>query len=116
MTLEELQKREEEEFNMGPLPVLTQSVKNNTQVLISCRNKKLLGRVKASDRHRNMVLEKVKDVWTKVPTNGRSKKSKPVNEDHYISKMVLCGDSVIVVLRNPLMHRQQERTCPLRWE
>uniref|UniRef100_A0A8D1NIQ3 Small nuclear ribonucleoprotein D2 polypeptide n=1 Tax=Sus scrofa TaxID=9823 RepID=A0A8D1NIQ3_PIG len=31
MTPEELQKREEEEFNTGPLSVLTQSVKNNTQ-------------------------------------------------------------------------------------
>uniref|UniRef100_A0A8C9BQT2 Small nuclear ribonucleoprotein Sm D2 n=1 Tax=Phocoena sinus TaxID=42100 RepID=A0A8C9BQT2_PHOSS len=100
MTPEELQKREEEEFNMGPLPVLTQSVKNNTQVLINCHNKKLLGRVKAFDRHRNMVLEKVKEVWTEVPKNGRSKKSKPVNKHHYISKMVLCGDSVIVVLWN----------------
>ena len=53
MTPEELQKREEEEFNTGPLSVLTQSVKNNTQVLINCRNnKKLLGRVKAFDRYR----------------------------------------------------------------
>uniref|UniRef100_A0A8C6YPV6 Small nuclear ribonucleoprotein Sm D2 n=1 Tax=Nothoprocta perdicaria TaxID=30464 RepID=A0A8C6YPV6_NOTPE len=51
MTPEELQKREEEEFNTGPLSVLTQSVKNNTQVLVNCRNnKKLLGRVKAFDR------------------------------------------------------------------
>jgi small nuclear ribonucleoprotein D2 len=51
MTPEELSKREEEEFNTGPLSVLTQSVKNNTQVLINCRNnKKLLGRVKAFDR------------------------------------------------------------------
>lgn len=52
MTPEELQKREEEEFNTGPLSVLTQSVKNNTQVLVNCRNnKKLLGRVKAFDRY-----------------------------------------------------------------
>lgn len=32
MTPEELAKREEEEFSTGPLSVLTQSVKNNTQV------------------------------------------------------------------------------------
>lgn len=52
MSQEELAKREEEEFNTGPLSVLTQSVKNNTQVLINCRNnKKLLGRVKAFDRY-----------------------------------------------------------------
>ena len=36
MSAEELQAREEEEFNTGPLSVLTQSVKNNTQVLINC--------------------------------------------------------------------------------
>ena len=51
MTPEELAQREQEEFNTAPLSVLTQSVKNNTQVLINCRNnKKLLGRVKAFDR------------------------------------------------------------------
>ncbi|KAK6296027.1 hypothetical protein J4Q44_G00337400 [Coregonus suidteri] len=105
MTAEELQKREEEEFNTGPLSVLTQSVKNNTQVLVNCRNnKKLLGRVKAFDRHCNMVLENVKEMWTEVPKSGKGKKkSKPVNKDRYISKMFLRGDSVIVVLRNPLI-------------
>jgi hypothetical protein len=36
MTPEELAKREEEEFSTGPLSVLTQSVKNNTQVKESC--------------------------------------------------------------------------------
>ena len=30
------------------------------------------------------------------------KKSKPVNKDRYIPKMFLRGDSVILVLRNPL--------------
>jgi len=75
MTPEELAKREEEEFNTGPLSVLTQSVKNNTQVLINCRNnKKLLGRVKAFDRHCNMVLENVKEMWTEVPRTGKGKK------------------------------------------
>lgn len=52
MSPEELAQREQEEFNTGPLSVLTQSVKNNTQVLINCRNnKKLLARVKAFDRY-----------------------------------------------------------------
>merc|ERR1712029_610262 len=104
MTPEELERREEEEFNTGPLSVLTQSVKNNTQVLINCRNnKKLLGRVKAFDRHFNMVLEGVKDMWTEMPKTGKGKKkAKPVNKDRFISKMFLRGDSVILVLRNPL--------------
>ena len=43
------------------------SVKNNTQVLINCRNnRKLLGRVRAFDRHCNMVLENVREMWTEV--------------------------------------------------
>jgi small nuclear ribonucleoprotein D2 len=51
MTQAELEEREQEEFKIGPLSILTQSVKNNAQVLISCRNnRKLLGRVKAFDR------------------------------------------------------------------
>lgn len=67
MTEEELNRMEQEEFNVGPMSILTESVKNNTQVLINCRNnKKLLGRVRAFDRHMNMVLENVKELWTDV--------------------------------------------------
>eukprot|EP00262_Sarcandra_glabra_P014873 TRINITY_DN4455_c0_g1_i2.p1 TRINITY_DN4455_c0_g1~~TRINITY_DN4455_c0_g1_i2.p1 ORF type:complete len:110 (-),score=18.12 TRINITY_DN4455_c0_g1_i2:249-578(-) len=96
-------KTEEEEFNTGPLSVLMMSVKNNTQVLINCRNnKKLLGRVRAFDRHCNMVLENVREMWTEVPKTGKGKKKAlPVNKDRFISKMFLRGDSVIIVLRNP---------------
>ncbi|VDP01017.1 unnamed protein product [Soboliphyme baturini] len=104
MTAEELMAKEQEELNVGPLSVLTQSVKNNTQVLINCRNnRKLLARVKAFDRHCNMVLENVKEMWTELPRSGKGqKKAKPVNKDRYISKMFLRGDSVILVLKNPL--------------
>lgn len=109
MTPEELAKREEEEFNTGPLSVLTQSVKSNTQVLINCRNnKKLLGRVKAFDRHCNMVLEDVKEMWTETPRGGKGGQKKPVTKDRFISKMFLRGDSVILVLRNPLATQDKE--------
>uniref|UniRef100_A0A7S2GCZ6 Small nuclear ribonucleoprotein Sm D2 n=1 Tax=Florenciella parvula TaxID=236787 RepID=A0A7S2GCZ6_9STRA len=93
----------EQEFATGPLSVLMHSVKNNTQVLINVRNNhKLLARVKAFDRHCNMVLENVKEMWTDVPKSGKgAKKSKPVNKERYISKMFLRGDSVILVLKNP---------------
>jgi small nuclear ribonucleoprotein D2 len=66
MTEEELRKLEELEFQTGPLSLLTQAVKNSSLVLISCRNnRKLLARVKAFDRHCNMVLENVKEVsWS----------------------------------------------------
>ncbi len=95
---------EEERFRTGPLSVLLESVKNNTQVLINVRNnKKLLGRIKAFDRHMNMVLENVKEMWTEQPKKGKGqKKAKPINKDRFITKMFLRGDSVILVLRNPL--------------
>merc|ERR1711981_208963 len=94
---------EEEQFRTGPLSVLTEAMRANSQVLINVRNnKKLLGRIKAFDRHCNMVLENVKEMWTEVPKAGKgAKKTKPVNKDRYISKMSLRGDSVILVLRNP---------------
>ena len=72
MTPEERDKLEEEELNTGPLKVLTDAVKKNEQVLINCRNnKKLLGRVKAFDRHYNMVMEEVKEMWTEMPKTGK---------------------------------------------
>ncbi|KAL4400537.1 mRNA splicing protein [Malassezia pachydermatis] len=98
--LDEAQIRELEQYEIsqGPLSVLQQAVRNHSQVLISLRNnKKLLARVKAFDRHSNMVLENVKEMWTEVP---KSKNKKPINKDRFISKMFLRGDSVVLVLRN----------------
>jgi small nuclear ribonucleoprotein D2 len=102
MTDEELRQLEKEELEKGPLSLLTLAVRHNTQVLINCRNnRKLLARVKAFDRHFNMVLENVRELWTEVPRAGKSKKGKPVNKDRFISKLFLRGDSVILVLKNP---------------
>ncbi|CAH8599174.1 unnamed protein product [Heterobilharzia americana] len=75
LTEDELYEIEKQEFETGPLSVLTNAVKNNTQVLINCRNnKKLLARVKAFDRHCNMVLENVKEMWTEVPRRVKAEK------------------------------------------
>lgn len=71
------------------------ATRTHTQVLISCRNNhKLLARVKAFDRHCNMVLENVKEMWTEK----QGRQGKTVNKDRFISKMFLRGDSVILVL------------------
>lgn len=65
-------------------------------VLVSLRNnKRLLGRVKAFDRHCNMVLVHVKVMWTEY----QGKEKKPVNKDRFISAMFLRGDSVVAVIR-----------------
>ncbi|KAL8674983.1 MAG: hypothetical protein Q9168_000577 [Polycauliona sp. 1 TL-2023] len=99
LTEYEIAQLEEHEFTSGPLSILQTAVRSHTQVLISCRNnRKLLARVKAFDRHCNMVLENVKEMWTEVPRTSGGKKGRPVNKDRFISKMFLRGDSVILVL------------------
>ncbi|KAH6675303.1 hypothetical protein F5X68DRAFT_157947 [Plectosphaerella plurivora] len=99
LTEYEIAQLEEYEFSSGPLSILQTAVRSHTQVLISIRNnRKLLARVKAFDRHCNMVLENVKEMWTETPRNADGKKGRPVNKDRFISKMFLRGDSVILVL------------------
>lgn len=80
----------------GPMTILDDAVKAGTQILISCRhNRRLLGRVRAFDRHCNMVLEDITEMWVEY------KKGKAVNKDRFISKLFLRGDSVITILKNP---------------
>ena len=46
---------EEVDLTSGPMSILYTAVRNNTQVLVNVRNNhKLLGRVKAFDRHCNL--------------------------------------------------------------
>eukprot|EP00172_Hildenbrandia_rubra_P001872 Plantae.Rhodophyta-Hildenbrandia_rubra.ctg2487.p2 GENE.Plantae.Rhodophyta-Hildenbrandia_rubra.ctg2487~~Plantae.Rhodophyta-Hildenbrandia_rubra.ctg2487.p2 ORF type:complete len:127 (+),score=29.63 Plantae.Rhodophyta-Hildenbrandia_rubra.ctg2487:264-644(+) len=90
------------EFEKGPLSLLKSCVENGTTVLISVRNnKKLLGRMKAVDRHCNMLLENVKEMWTEYPKSSKGRKARPVNKDRIISKLFLRGDSVILVVKDP---------------
>ncbi|ODQ83082.1 hypothetical protein BABINDRAFT_159543 [Babjeviella inositovora NRRL Y-12698] len=96
----ELAKLEEYEFTHGPMSILQLAVANHTPIIISCRNNhKLIARVKAFDRHCNMVLENVKELWTEFPRNAQGAKEKGVNKERFVSKMFLRGDSVVVVLK-----------------
>jgi len=99
LTEYEIGQLEQWEFSSGPLSILQTAVRTKAQVLILVRNgRKLLARMKAFDRHCNMILENVKEMWTETPRTADGKKGKPVNKDRFISKMFLRGDSVILVL------------------
>ncbi|KAK3209637.1 hypothetical protein GRF29_44g257718 [Pseudopithomyces chartarum] len=99
LTEYEVAQVEEHELTTGPLSILQTAVRTRTQVLISCRNnRKLLARVKAFDRHCNMVLENAKEMWTETPRLANGQAGRKVNKDRFISKMFLRGDSVILVL------------------
>lgn len=68
----ELAELEAFEFHNGPLSVLNTAVQNHDQVLISLRNnRKLLARIKAFDRHSNMVLINVKEVCSSLYIKNR---------------------------------------------
>lgn len=97
LTKDELDQLEEYEFKHGPLSLINDSMKSKTPVIISLRNNhKIIARVKAFDRHCNMVLENVKELWTERRGN------KAENKERFISKLFLRGDSVIVVLKAPM--------------
>jgi len=90
---------EKDQLMTGPLSVLMYSAKNNTRVLILLRNnRRLYGRVKAFDRHCNLVMEDVKEFWTEIP---KGKGAAPVSRDRNIGKLFVRGDSVVIVVKNP---------------
>merc|ERR1719491_199136 len=99
------------DLKAGPFSVLWKAVKGNTQVLVNVRNNhKLLGRVKAYDRHMNLILEDVKEMWTENSKGGKGKsRGAAVNKDRYVSKMFLRGDSVIIIVSNPVALAEQQQ-------
>ena len=92
------EKGEEEMINEGPLSLLKEAVRTNSQILIYCRNnRKLLGRIRAFDRHMNIILEAVCEIWSEM-MKGKSKTHKLRNRERFISKMFLRGDSIILIV------------------
>eukprot|EP00392_Amoebophrya_sp_AT5.2_P012517 g12622.t1 len=64
----------------GPFTLLQKAVRDNGQILINLRStRKIIARLKAYDRHMNMVLEQAREMWVEQPKG--SKKSKPINKD-----------------------------------
>lgn len=100
MSAGELQAHEAEEFTSGPFSILNTALQRHTPVLVSLRNgHKLLGGVKAFDRHCNLVLTDVTEVWTERGRRGKgAKKARAANKERFLPKLFLRGDSVILVV------------------
>ena len=102
------EKAEEEIINEGPLSLLKEAVRTNSQILIYCRNnRKLLGRIRAFDRHMNIILEAVCEIWSEM-MKGKNKTHKLRNRERFISKMFLRGDSIILIVKNPNDTKNEE--------
>ena len=86
----------EDNFDVGPLSMLTSVTAEGSKVFVNCRNcRKLFGRIKAFDRHMNLVMEDVQEFWTEIK-GGASE-----NKERFISKLFLRGDSIVLILRAP---------------
>jgi small nuclear ribonucleoprotein D2 len=96
----ELKQHELDEFMRGPFALLSQALKHKLPVLVSLRNgHKLLGILQAFDRHSNLVMTNVTEVWTRRGRTGRgTKKARAANRERFISKLFVRGDSVILLV------------------
>ena len=84
----------DEKYKTGPFSLLYDAVHTSgTQVLILCRNqKRILARVRAFDRHFNMLLENAQEMGTDKDASGNLR-------SRSLAKLFLRGDSVISVVR-----------------
>jgi len=74
--------------------MLSQSVLKNRPIIIFIRNnRKLLGYLRAYDKHLNLILENVKELRTSFNI-----KQKVNYRERFFSKLILRGDSVILVI------------------
>ena len=84
------------EYNDGPLSLLTECLMNHTKVLIDIEgrgNKKLIAKVISFDHHFNMVLTDVVEKWTET------RRGIVEIKERYISKMFLPGHNVRIIVK-----------------
>lgn len=84
----------DEKYKTGPFSLLYDAVHTaGTQVLILCRNqKRIVARVRAFDRHFNLLLENATEMGTEKDVSGNLR-------SRTLPKVFLRGDSVISVVR-----------------
>lgn len=94
----------EEEIKTGPLSVLYTAVQTGEPILVLCRNdRKLCGRLAAFDPHFNLIMVGVEEIWTQVRRTDKGKaRGQPVVRQRFIPKLFVRGDSVILVVKDPL--------------
>jgi small nuclear ribonucleoprotein D2 len=77
-----------------PMCLLSNIISDNKLAIIFLRNnKKIIAKVKAFDKHFNLVLENIREIW-----NENNKNGKLTFKERHIGKMILRGDSIILIL------------------
>ncbi|KAK4531402.1 hypothetical protein CCYA_CCYA08G2259 [Cyanidiococcus yangmingshanensis] len=89
-----------------PFMLLDRCVTDATPCLVSCRhNKKLYGTLRAYDKHFNLIMEHVREIW---------QESKPDNSvdlrERFIPRLFVRGDGVIFIVRPGFMGFSEDET------
>jgi len=78
----------------NPFSLLADTVALNRPIIIFTRNnKKLFGNIRAFDKHMNLALENVKELYS-----IKNKSKNIIYHERYISKLILRGDTIILLL------------------
>lgn len=77
-----------------PMCLLSNIIKENKLMIVFLRNnKKIIANLKAFDKHFNLILENIREIWNDNNQNG-----KIIYKERHIGKMILRGDSVILII------------------
>ncbi len=77
-----------------PMCLLSEIIKEERLAIVFLRNnKKIIAKLKAFDKHFNLILDNIREIW-----NENDKTGKLIFKERYIGKMLLRGDSVILIL------------------
>ena len=83
----------------GPISIIVSAMQDKRPVIVCLRNNhKFVGKIKAFDKHLNMILEDTREMWTDYKTNRETKKTVSSLRNRYISKTFVRGDNVVCIV------------------
>jgi small nuclear ribonucleoprotein D2 len=91
-----------------PFTLLDRCITDRVPCLVSCRhNKKLYGTLRAYDKHFNLIMEHVREIWQE------SQPDRPPDlRERFISRLFVRGDGVIFIVRPRVSATSTARAQP----
>merc|ERR1712146_205404 len=89
----------EEIKHKGPFMLLSKITKLNSKIIISSNdNHKFYGYIRSFDKHCNLMLEDVTEIWKEETSNQKSLKKKVIIKEKFIPKLFFRGDAIVLLL------------------
>jgi len=84
----------------GPFSLLKTITYSNSKIIVSSNdNHKFYGYLKGFDRHSNLFLEDVTEIWKEEIKVKNRKTKKTILKEKFIPKMFFRGDSIIMIAK-----------------